>query len=341
MKVNLPCSSQLVTNGGFEGGTGWTQSPAGVVTNAALAVPARTGTWRALLGGQGATATETVSQSVTIPANCGATLTYWLRVTTAEAPGTAYDFFSVLVNGTPQTDVWSNTDSGLDYVQRTVNLSSYAGQTVTLTFQSVEDFSLQTSFWLDDVAINTTDSTGPTGGSVDASGLVGTGSRYATSTTLSLVLDKGTDPSGLAATGNTLSAGDRDADGRHGSCGTFGGYTLITGGTDPVSPKSDSVSDQACYSYRYIVKDTLGNATTYTSPDIKVDTTAPAAPSLAFSAFTNTWWPSGATVYYRSAAASGSVTVTATATDAASGIAGYSLPGSGDQLDLDTRALSA
>ena len=58
----------------------------------------------------------------------------------------------------------------------------------------------------------------------------------------------------------------------------------MTGGTDAASPMADTVADQACYSYQYVVSDTLGNATTYTSPDIKVDTTAPAAPTLAFSA---------------------------------------------------------
>ena len=65
----------------------------------------------------------------------------------------------------------------------------------------------------------------------------------------------------------------------------------------------------------------------YTSPAIKVDLTAPAAPSLAFSGFTNTYWPgSGTTVFYRSAATSGSVVATATATDAGSGIGSYSFP---------------
>ena len=126
------------------------------------------------------------------------------------------------------------------------------------------------------------DLTGPTGGSIDATGLVGTGGRYSTSTTLSLALAKGTDPSGLASTGNqvlrasaTLTAG---------SCGGFGSYSLVTGGTDPSSPLADTVADQACYSYQYIVLDTLGNATTYTSPGIKVDTSAPSAPTLASSA---------------------------------------------------------
>jgi len=172
------------------------------------------------------------------------------------------------------------------------------------------------------------DLSGPTGGSVDATGLVGTGARYSTSTTLSLALAKGTDPSGVATTGNQVLRATATLTG--GSCGTFGSYSLISGGTDPSSPKGDTVTDQACYSYQYVVLDTLGNATTYTSPDIKVDTTAPSAPALAFSAFTNTYWSgSGSTVYYRSAAASGSVTATATSTDATSGILSYAIPALG------------
>ncbi len=328
VKVSLPCGAQLLGNPGFESGNvTWTAS-SGVITNGG-SVAARTGTWKGLLGGNGTDTTETLSQVVTIPADCTVTLTYWLRITTTETTH-PFDFFNVQVinGGTTTVQTFSDSNAGASYVLRTVDLSAYAGDTITLRFQSDEDGSLQTSFWLDDVALTTSDTTGPSGGSVDASGLVGTGSRYATSTTLSLLLDKGFDPSGVAATGNTLSRATATLTG--GNCGTFGSYTLITGGNDPVSPKSDTVSDQACYSYRYVVKDTLGNSTTYTSPDIKVDLTAPAAPSLAFSVFTNTWWPgSGTTVYYRSAAASGSVRVTGTATDAASGIASYAFPGLG------------
>ena len=172
------------------------------------------------------------------------------------------------------------------------------------------------------------DGAGPTGGSIDATGLAGTGSRYATSTTLSLALAKGTDPSGVATSGNQVLRATATLAG--GTCGTFGGYSLVAGGSDPASPLADTVADQACYSYQYVVLDTVGNATTYTSPDIKVDTTAPSAPTLAFSAFTNTWWPgSGSTVYYRSAAASGSVTATGTATDSVSGVASYAFPALG------------
>jgi len=170
------------------------------------------------------------------------------------------------------------------------------------------------------------DSSGPTGGSVDASGLVGTGSRYSTSTTLNLVLAKGSDPSGVATSGAELRRATATL--TNGSCGTYGSYSLVTGGTDPASPKTDIVADQACYSYQYVVSDTLGYSTTYTSPGIKVDTTASTTPALAFSAFTNTYG-SGGMVFYRSQAASGSFTATATASDPASGVASYSLPALG------------
>jgi serine protease len=37
---------------------------------------------------------------------------------------------------------------------RSFNVSSYAGQTVTISFSGVEDSSLQTSFVIDDAAVN-------------------------------------------------------------------------------------------------------------------------------------------------------------------------------------------
>ena len=168
-----------------------------------------------------------------------------------------------------------------------------------------------------------TDTSGPTGGSVDATGLVGTGARYAPSTTLSLALSAGTDPSGVTASGQQLLRATASL--TDGSCGTFGSYDAVA--TDPTSPASDAVADGACYRYQYVVSDTLGNPTTYTSPDIKVDVAAPAAPPLALSAMTNAF-DSGATVYYRSAATSGSLRITAAAA-AASGIAGYAFPALG------------
>jgi hypothetical protein len=172
------------------------------------------------------------------------------------------------------------------------------------------------------------DTTGPTGGSVDAVGLTGTGSRYSTSTNLSIGFTPGTDVSGLIATGRTLMRATATL--TTGTCGSYGSYTLVTGGTDPTSPKADTVTDAACYRYQYTVSDTLGNPTTYTSGDIKVDTTAPSAPTFTVTSPVNTYWSGpSSTVYYNSGAASGSFTVTGLATDPQSGIASYGYPAAG------------
>lgn len=172
------------------------------------------------------------------------------------------------------------------------------------------------------------DTTGPTGGSVDGSGLVGTGSRYATSPTLSIAFTAGTDPSGLLTTGRTLTRATATL--TTGTCGAYGSYALVTGGTDPTSPKADTVTAGACYRYQYTVSDTLGNTTTYTSGDIKVDSTAPSTPTLAISSPVNSYWSgSGSTVYYDSSAASGSFVVTGTSTDAQSGIASWAYQAAG------------
>ncbi len=61
-----------------------------------------------------------------------------------------------------------------------------------------------------------------------------------------------------------------------------------------------------------------------------VITNPPPAPTLTFSAFTNTYWSgTGSTVFYRSAASSGSFTTTASSTDVTSGIASYGFPALG------------
>jgi hypothetical protein len=175
------------------------------------------------------------------------------------------------------------------------------------------------------------DSTGPSGGSVDAAGLGGTGGRYSTSTTLSVAFAPGTDAgSGLAGGGAQLlraSASLTSEGGANGTCGTFGAYIQV-GANDPTTPKSDAVpADRTCYRYEYAVADKIGNQTTYLSPEIKVDATAPSAPALAFSAPTNAYWSgSGTTVFYRPGAAAGGFRLTATSADPAAGISGYAFP---------------
>ncbi|MFJ1753666.1 protease pro-enzyme activation domain-containing protein [Kitasatospora sp. NPDC088134] len=146
-------AAQLLGNPGFETGTAapWTAS-SGVVDNSSSQA-AHSGSWKAWMDGYGSAHTDSVSQSVAIPAGCKATLSFWLHVDTAETGTTAYDKLTVSVNGT-SVATYSNLDKNTGYAQKTIDLSSYAGQTVTVKFNGVEDSSLQTSFVIDDTALS-------------------------------------------------------------------------------------------------------------------------------------------------------------------------------------------
>ncbi|WP_433120679.1 M28 family peptidase [Micromonospora sp. CA-246542] len=144
---------QVIGNGGFESGsTPWTAS-SGVITNSS-GQAARTGSYKAWLDGYGSTHTDTLSQSVTVPAGCASyTLSFWLHIDTAETTGsTAYDKLTVQVGSTTLA-TYSNLNAASGYTQRTFNVAGFAGQTVTLKFTGTEDSSLQTSFVIDDVTL--------------------------------------------------------------------------------------------------------------------------------------------------------------------------------------------
>ena len=49
---------------------------------------------------------------------------------------------------------FSNLNRASGYQQRSFNVGSFAGQTVTIKFTGSEDSSLQTSFVIDDTALN-------------------------------------------------------------------------------------------------------------------------------------------------------------------------------------------
>ncbi|MFD8086614.1 putative Ig domain-containing protein [Kitasatospora sp. NPDC059722] len=146
--------AQLLGNAGFETGSAapWTAS-SGVIDNSASQA-AHGGSWKAWLDGYGSAHTDTLSQTVTIPAGCKATLSFWLHIDTAETGTTAYDKLAVSVNGTT-LKTYSNVDAAAGYQQRTFDLSAYAGKSVTLKFTGTEDASLQTSFVIDDTSIQT------------------------------------------------------------------------------------------------------------------------------------------------------------------------------------------
>ncbi len=92
---------------------------------------------------------------MTIPSGCtNYTLTFWLHIDTAETTTTtAFDKLTVTVGSTTLA-TYSNLNHATGYSQKTFNLSAFAGQTVTLKFTGTEDSSLQTSFVVDDTALN-------------------------------------------------------------------------------------------------------------------------------------------------------------------------------------------
>ena len=153
-----PTGTNLLGNPGFESGnTVWTGT-AGPITNN-TGRPARTGSWKAWLGGNGSAGTETINQSVAIPSSAtSATLSFWLRTDTAESGSTVYDTMRAqVVDGSTVTTLatYSNVGTNATYTQKSFNLTAYKGRTVSIRFTMTEDSSLQTSFVVDDTSVAT------------------------------------------------------------------------------------------------------------------------------------------------------------------------------------------
>jgi hypothetical protein len=149
-------TSQLLGNPGFESGSSaapWTAT-AGVIDNS-TGEAAHAGSWKAWLDGYGQTHTDSITQTVTIPSGCAsATLSFFLHIDTAETTtATQFDKLTVTANGSTLAS-FSNLNKATGYAQRTVSLSSFIGQSVTIKFTGTEDSSLQTSFVVDDTALN-------------------------------------------------------------------------------------------------------------------------------------------------------------------------------------------
>ena len=143
---------QLVVNGGFESGTSPWTTTSGVITNQ-TGQPAHGGSYKAWLNGWGSARTDSASQSLTIPSGCAVhRLSFYLHIDTDETENVAYDTFTVSVGGQTLATL-SNLNANTGYALKTYDVSQFAGQTVTLKFNGVEDQSLQTSYVVDDVTL--------------------------------------------------------------------------------------------------------------------------------------------------------------------------------------------
>ncbi|MBA3946335.1 MAG: immune inhibitor A [Herpetosiphonaceae bacterium] len=151
--------SQLIVNGGFESGTSpWVVSSSGGYGIVSTTRP-HTGTYSAYLCGYN-NCSDTLYQTVSIPANItSASLSYWWYMSTHETQH-PYDFMHARVrstSGTTLTTLQTLNDgsSANGWFQASYDLSAYKGQTVQIAFVSTNDTYNTTSFFIDDVALNT------------------------------------------------------------------------------------------------------------------------------------------------------------------------------------------
>jgi hypothetical protein len=161
--VSNSTSSQLLGNPGFENGSAspapWTVT-SGVIDNS-TGEAAHSGSWKAWMDGYGSAHTDSILQSVSIPSGkTSATLTFWLHIDTAETTTvTAYDTLKVQIRNSSGTVLatlatYSNLNANSGYVQKSFSLNSYIGQSIQVYLVGTEDTSLQTSFVVDDFALN-------------------------------------------------------------------------------------------------------------------------------------------------------------------------------------------
>jgi uncharacterized membrane protein len=159
--VSNVVAQQLLGNPGFENGTNtapWTLT-AGVINNSSQEPP-HSGSWDAWLDGYGVPHTDTALQQVTIPAGyTSATLSFWLHIDTADTNTTPTDTMQVQIRNSSGTVLatlatFSQLDANSGYTQHSYNVASFIGQTIQVFVTATEVGQGQTSFVLDDFALN-------------------------------------------------------------------------------------------------------------------------------------------------------------------------------------------
>jgi hypothetical protein len=157
-------TQQLLGNPGFENGSSSAPWPAtaGVIDNSSSEA-AHTGSWKAWLDGYGSSHTDTLRQSVTIPSGAtGATLSFWLHIDTDETTTTtAFDTLAVQVRNSggavlATLATYSNLNANTGFRKVSFDLLAFKGQSIQINLVGTEGSQIQTSFVVDDFALNVT-----------------------------------------------------------------------------------------------------------------------------------------------------------------------------------------
>ena len=150
---------QLLPNGDFEQGpVVWTEFSENQTDNIRTDFPngvtAHSGIWAVWLGGQVSDLQEVawVEQELTVPEGT-TSLSFWYWLASQDVCG--FDFGWLKVDGVilEQYDLCTANDTNT-WQLREVDLSDYAGETVTLRFQLETDDNDNSNFFLDDVAFD-------------------------------------------------------------------------------------------------------------------------------------------------------------------------------------------
>lgn len=157
----LPCT-QLITNGDFEAGSsGWSRSANTYIGPG----EAHGGSQSAWLGGSNSGFYYLYRDVVLPHANAGElSLAYYYNLYTTESAGHSYDFFRIQIRDTGGNVLETlDTIGNDDYYHRspydvwqpiTWDLSGYAGRTVRIWAEVSTDYSLPTTWFLDDFSVS-------------------------------------------------------------------------------------------------------------------------------------------------------------------------------------------
>jgi subtilisin family serine protease len=153
---------EVAVNGGFESGTtGWTQSSSQgfrlICTQATCGAGLQPhgGSGLAWLGG-GNSERSRLSQTVTIPAGKAAYLSYWYWIESEDYCNYDYGYVQIFANNalrTIQRHSLCNSARTSGWVLQTINLSTYAGQSVRVEFYVATDRTLVSSLLIDDISL--------------------------------------------------------------------------------------------------------------------------------------------------------------------------------------------
>ena len=159
-------TSQILKNPGFESGKlEWVSSSTAGVDVIVQSSAAKTGSWLARLGGSGMVRTDTLSQTVFVPADaCSAKLSFWLRKQKGGAigigiGGVSADQVKLEVSGagiatTVLATYAEGSVSSTQYQKKVLDLMAWKGKTIQVKFTGIEDAKSATSFLIDDTSLD-------------------------------------------------------------------------------------------------------------------------------------------------------------------------------------------